>query len=218
MPTKTIYFCCLGLGTLVVLGWQVAKSNAYESAKYTVVESEKPFEIREYPELMLAATKMGTAAERDRGSFMRLFRYISGDNGSDQKVAMTTPVFMEAAQEKNEGQMGFVVPQAVVEKQIPEPDDEQVTITKRAAGKFAVIQFKGRMDAKSITKAEQSLRTWMKEKGHIGEANYESAGYDPPWKPGWLRRNEVLIRLLPVEEVVEDESDPSAAASVETSE
>jgi hypothetical protein len=34
----------------------------------------------------------------------------------------------------------------------------------------------------------------MSQKGLAGD-DVEFAGYDPPWTPGPLRRNEVLIRL-----------------------
>jgi hypothetical protein len=35
----------------------------------------------------------------------------------------------------------------------------------------------------------------MNNKALIGDGDAEFAGYDPPWTPGPLRRNEILIRL-----------------------
>jgi len=35
----------------------------------------------------------------------------------------------------------------------------------------------------------------MKSQGFEGEPQAEAAGYDPPFTPGPLRRNEILIRL-----------------------
>ena len=48
-------------------------------------------------DLMMAATDSRVASKGRDGSFMRLFRYISGDNEAKQKIEMTTPVFMEGA-------------------------------------------------------------------------------------------------------------------------
>ena len=181
--------------TVVFFGWKITARSAYESAEYTVVESDSPFEIREYPDLLMATTNMKFKAQGNDGSFMRLFRYISGANDTEQKVAMTTPVFMETETGNKKSQMAFVLPQKVAEKRVPEPSSEKVQIQKRVGGRFAVIRFKGRINSQSVAKAEESLRKWMKNKGLIGIGDIESAGYDPPWTPGPLRRNEVLIRL-----------------------
>ena len=77
-------------------GWKVTARGAYESAEYTVLESDSPFETREYPDLVMATTTMQFESQGDDGSFMRLFQYISGDNIDEQQVAMTIPVRCKA--------------------------------------------------------------------------------------------------------------------------
>ena len=189
--TMNSFSVAAALIALGYFGWKLTARGAYESAAYKLLESDGAFEIREYPMLMMAATVNPLGSPPDDGSFMRLFRYISGGNDAGQKVAMTTPVFMQPGTE----QMAFVIPQDIVTRQIPEPSDREVKIQKRNAGRFAVIRFSGRMTRQAITNADQQLRTWMAVKGLQGEVQVESAGYDPPWIPGPLRRNEVLIRL-----------------------
>lgn len=189
----------LALGVFVVglvyFGWKLTARGAYESAEYTIIEAEGPFQIREYPDLMLATTKMQFESQGDDGSFMRLFRYISGSNDSKQKVAMTTPVFMEPEAQESQGQMGFVIPKAVADGRVPEPTAEGVTIRKRTGGRFAVIRFSGRTSKKMTAESESKLRDWIEAKGLAVGDDIEVAGYDPPWTPGPLRRNEILIRL-----------------------
>ena len=193
---KMIYLTIAAVLVVVVyFGWKLTSRSAYENAEYTVLESDDSFEIREYPDLMMATTDMKQESQGNDGSFMRLFGYISGENEPKQKVAMTTPVFMERDTAAAEGQMGFVLPKQVAEQNIPDPTDDKVEIRKRAGGRFAVIRFAGRMDSKAIAAAEDKLRNWMKEKGLVGDGETELAGYDPPWTPGPLRRNEALIRL-----------------------
>ncbi|MEZ6145449.1 MAG: heme-binding protein [Planctomycetaceae bacterium] len=68
---------------------------------------------------------------------------------------------------------------------------------KRAGGRFAVIRFSGVMNAKKAEAQEVKLREWLKARDLQGEETSERAGYDPPFTPGPLRRNEVLIRLKP---------------------
>jgi hypothetical protein len=193
---KMIYLVIAAVLVVVVyFGWKLTSRNAYESAEYIVLESADSFEIREYPDLMMATTGMNTESQGNDGSFMRLFGYISGENAPQQKVAMTTPVFMEQDGSDANGQMGFVLPKQVTQQSIPSPTNEQVEIQKRAGGKFAVIRFAGQMDSKTTATAEDKLRSWMSDKGLMGDGDAELAGYDPPWTPGPLRRNEVLIRL-----------------------
>jgi len=193
-------------GTLIgilltgMFGWNMIARGAYESAAYTVVESDGKFEIREYPDLMLAATSTKSDLQGRDGSFMQLFRYISGANESKQKISMTTPVFMENQNSGERVQMGFVMPKEVADQGVPKPTGEKVEVRKREGGRFAVVRFSGALTAKSAKDAETRLREWMQTKGleplSLGESNgVETAGYDPPFTPGPLRRNEVLIRI-----------------------
>lgn len=188
--------CIMGILVVVgVLTWNVTARAAYESAPYKVVQTDGNIEIREYPDLLLATTESSFEARGRDGSFMRLFGYISGKNASQQKIAMTTPVFMEPGDSQTKGRMGFVLPQQIAEVGAPAPQAADVAILKRTQGRFAVIRFSGVMDDEKATMQEAKLREWLKTRGLEGEKVAERAGYDPPFTPGPLRRNEVLIRL-----------------------
>ena len=198
-----------GIGAaLIVLvgyfGWKFTARNAYESAQYSVVKSEGGFEIRDYADLMLVSTEMQFDAQGNDGSFSRLFRYISGDNREQQKVAMTIPVFMkrygESGSEGSDGQsqrgqMSFVVPRQVAEHGAPQSGNAAVSLRHRSGGKFAVLRFAGRMEDASLNSKENELRRWMEQQNLQAAGSVEFAGYDPPWTPGFLRRNEILIRV-----------------------
>ncbi len=183
----------LGLVGIVGAGWKLTARTSYESADYSVVESDGPFEVRQYPDLMLVTTPI--SSQGSDSSFGRLFRYISGENVDQRNVAMTTPVFMEPEGQGLDGQMGYVVPKKVSAEGIPDPVMKTVRIQQRGGGRFAVIQFSGRMDADAVAENERQLRTWIDDKGLSGKDAVEFAGYDPPWTPNPFRRNEILIRL-----------------------
>jgi SOUL heme-binding protein len=185
----------ISAGVIVYFGWKMTSRSAYESAEYTVLQSDGSFELREYPELMLVTTAMNLDSQGDDGSFGRLFRYISGDNNSNSKIAMTTPVFMRLEEKSSTGQMGFVIPKTVASNGIPAPTGASVKLGQRPGGRFAVIRFAGRSTEEVLAKNEELLRDWMKRNGLTGEASAEIAGYDPPWTPGPFRRNEILIRI-----------------------
>jgi SOUL heme-binding protein len=98
-----------------------------------------------------------------------------------------------------------VMPRLVAVEGVPTPTGPDVDVCKRAGGRFAVLRFSGRLDAKLAKESEAKLRAWMEAKGHVvadsdptsdnSGSVVESAAYDPPFTPGPLRRNEVLIRL-----------------------
>ncbi len=192
---KSFLVTIIGLTIVGSFAWNLTARGAYESAAYQVVESDGKIEIREYPDLMLVSTKTKFDSQGNDGSFMRLFRYISGNNDADQKISMTTPVFMEGQGQTPTGTMGFVMPQEVAEAGIPDPKASDVEIRRRRGGRFAVIRFSGKMKSELAAKQEEVLRGWMRERGLDGEATAEAAGYDPPFTPGFMRRNEVLIRI-----------------------
>lgn len=187
---------------LVLMGgavWAVASRAGYESAPYKVIEKDGDIEIREYPDLMLASTNSKMDSQGRDGSFGRLFRYISGANENEQAISMTTPVFMQGDSDQSDGSMGFVMPTDVATAGAPQPKGEGVEIRKRKGGRFAVIRFSGKLDSELAKKQEAKLREWMTPRQLEGEATVEAAGYDPPFTPAALRRNEVLIRLKPSE-------------------
>mgnify|MGYP000114933169 CR=1 FL=1 len=192
---KMIYLVLSVALTVSFIGWKSMARGAYESASYTVLESDGSFEIREYPALLMATTSTDSDTQGRDGSFMRLFKYISGNNEKSQKIAMTTPVFMEPKSEQSDTQMGFVIPEKVAKAGVPVPAGSDVQIRKRPGGKFAAVRFSGQLNETTRRQAEERLRAWMAEKSINGDATAESAGYDPPYKPGFLRRNEVLIRI-----------------------
>ncbi len=198
---QMFYFSIIVMLTMVGLfAWNTTTLAGYESAEYSVVQSEGKFEVREYPDLMLVATTTKIDAEGRDGSFMKLFRYISGANASEQKISMTTPVFMENVKTQSEVQMGFVMPKEVAVEGVPTPTGPDVDVRKRAGGRFAVLRFSGRLNAELAKESEAKLRAWMETKGLVADDSSETSGveaasYDPPFTPGPLRRNEVLVRL-----------------------
>lgn len=161
----------------------------YESAPYKVARNESGFEIRDYPALQVASTKRAGNNDRDE-RFMLLFRYISGSNESKQKIAMTTPVFMDQTEERQE--MMFVLPESLGTS-APAPSGDAVSVKTIPARKMAVLRYSGSDSRDKEQAMEKQLRASLAAAGiqTAGEALF--AYYDPPWTLSFARRNEVLI-------------------------
>src|SRR5512138_1465323 len=110
-----------------------------EEAGYRVVKSDGIFELRDYAPHILAETVVdGTLEDAGNLAFRRLFRYISGENRSRGKIAMTAPVSQEAAGEKipmtapvgqqasgGKWAVSFMMPPLTT---LPVPDDPSITL------------------------------------------------------------------------------------------
>lgn len=171
----------------------VTSRAGYETASYEVVKKEGNFEIRKYKSHVVVTTPM--TGEAQNQSFGRLFKYISGSNEAEQKIKMTTPVFMPASGEGQPGEMQFVLPSDVAEAGAPSPSDPSVKVSKMSGGKFAVLKYNGRSGPDERRKKLAELRAILAAQGLSSIGNPVYAGYDPPWTPGPVRRNEVLLRL-----------------------
>jgi DNA gyrase inhibitor GyrI len=176
---------------LAVAGCKATRAG-YASAPYKVMRSSGKFEVRDYPALTVVETPMASGGGGADGSFNRLFRFITGGNEAKQKIAMTTPVFMSGGG-TNEA-MAFVMPAKLKAGDVPKPADEQVRVRELEAGRFAVLRYSGGRDLDKEAQSLERLRTWMKMEG-LKELSPPLYGYfDPPWTPGFLRRNEVMLR------------------------
>ncbi len=172
----------------------VATSRAgYETARYEVLEKHGRVEIRRYEAHVVVSTAMKDGAQN--GSFGRLFQYISGNNRSESKVEMTTPVFMPASGDGEPREMQFVVPADVASVGAPLPKDPSVRLSKMKGGRYAVLRYSGIATGKARRAKLEELRAKLGELGLETTGQPIHAGYDPPWTPGPMRRNEVLLRV-----------------------
>lgn len=178
----------------VALGAFLLVSNsraATETPEYKVILAAAKFEIRDYPVLTVATTSMG--GDGMNGSFMKLFRFITGGNGSAEKIAMTSPVLIDAAKDRRT--MSFIMPKMAVDKGVPKPVGDTVTLGTIEAARFAVLRFSGSRTTANEQAAIAQLKVWLTAQKLTSKGDPLFAYYDPPWTPVFMRRNEVLVRI-----------------------
>ena len=181
--------------TLIVAAgafWLVSTSRAAsETPEYKVVRTDGKFEIRDYPALTVATTPM--SADGMNGGFGQLFRFITGSNEAAEKIEMTAPVLINTAKDKRT--MSFIMPKKTVEKGVPKPAGDAVTLGKLEAARFAVFRFSGGRTSGNEVAALEKLKKWLDAQKIAGQGEPVFAYYDPPWTLTFLRRNEVMIRI-----------------------
>ena len=171
--------------------WLLRNSRANtETAPYKRLRSDGAVELRDYPALTLATTPMRDA--RGSEAFLQLFGFITGKNATAEKMPMTTPVLIDPSKEKRT--MRFVLSQAVAQKGAPQPRGE-VSLRTMEPGRYAVLRFAGSGDERKQREAAEQLSAWLRTHNMAAESEPIFAYYDPPWTPGFLRRNEVMVRV-----------------------
>jgi effector-binding domain-containing protein len=160
-----------------------------------VVESEHDgFEIRRYPEHLVAEIDVdGEFFEAGNRGFRPLIGYISGNNRGKNKVAMTAPVIQAPAGEKYT--VSFVLPAGMDAASAPIPTGAGMRTRVVPAGRVAARRFSGGADESRFAANAARLVSEAARAGLPTVGGPYFARYDPPWKPGFLRRNEALVRL-----------------------
>jgi DNA gyrase inhibitor GyrI len=183
-------------GALAVLLILNTNIMANEQPDYTVIKKDNEFEIRQYTNFLTATVE--TEGERDDAigkGFRILFKYISGENKNKESISMTVPV-MQKSIGVNKWNVSFVVPKKFNLQNVPQPDNQSVKIINNPNLKVIVITFSGLFSDANIKENETKIRNYIKEKGLKIEEPAIYAGYNAPWALWFLKRNEVLFKLV----------------------
>ena len=180
-----------------------------EEAKYDLVKKDNNFEIRDYAGHILAETVVeGNLEDAGNEAFKRLFRYISGDNRSGDKIAMTAPVSQEPRSEKIKmtapvGQqrsddawvVSFMIPSSYTLRTLPKPKDPKVRLRQVPPRRIAAIRYSGFWSEKGYLRQKVKLESWIQKNGLDTVGDPIWARYNSPFMPWFLRRNEILIPI-----------------------
>ena len=191
-----------------------------EQQRYRVLQTMRDgVELREYAHCVVAdVVVMGSQESAGNKAFRPLASYIGGKNQTRESLAMTAPVIQEARSEKlamtapviqesaGDGQwtVSFVLPGARALADYPIPDDPRVQLRELPQETAAAVRWSGRWTSGNVAARTDALLRC------IADAGWEPAGpprwarFDPPWKPFFARRNEVVIPVSVVPSDVRD--------------
>ena len=179
---------------------------AIEEPRFKVLEKDGSFELREYSAYIVAETRVEAGFE-DAGSlaFQRLFRYISGNNVAQHKIAMTAPVTQSGSEKIKmtapvsqvaDGSaylVAFSLPSTYTLATVPKPLDPTVRIRQVPAQLIACWRYSGRWTESNYRDHEVLLRERINSRELIARGDPVLARYNPPFTPWFMRRNEVWI-------------------------
>ena len=185
-------------------------SSRVEQTTYTVLTKKDGYEVRSYPAHIVAQTTVtGPYREALGQGFRIVAKYIFGANTTKETISMTAPVVEQTSGGRSiamtapvtaniEGAshtIAFGMPRSYTLATLPTPTDSRVTLVEVPAQKVAAKRFSMyRTDGRVQTKKQELLAALAKDSVTIaGEPQY--AGYNAPWTPPWMMRNEVLVEI-----------------------
>jgi hypothetical protein len=181
-----------------------------ETLKYTIIKKEGNIELRSYASHIRAEVKIPAKNYREAVSkgFNFLAAYIFGENVSRQSISMTTPVQTYRSEKiamttpvtvsgDEHYTVAFIMPSEYSLATLPFPKDERIHIIPIPEHQMGAIRFSGYFQTEKIQENKKSLTEWLRAKGFEIDGEFIIAGYNPPWVPGFLARNEVLVKVTP---------------------
>ena len=188
--------------TTTSLVWSSAVM-ALEEPKYTIITQTNDYEIRKYEDRLAVETLEGSGENR---AFSLLFKYISGANELNSKVAMTIPVTQSTkidmtapvTQEEVNGDrvMRFFLPTNFTFEDAPRPTSDFVRLVIVKGQTYAVARYAGRSSDQNFIRNARKLSEALMRDGVQLRGDPIKATYNGPLMPFFLRRNEVM---MPVE-------------------
>lgn len=176
-----------------------------EQQPYRVLRRYPEFELREYPAHLVAEVTVEAGFE-DAGNraFNTLLQYISGANRAHAKMAMTAPVVqsqrlamtapvIQTPAQGNGYTVAFVLPASVAADQAPVPTNPNVTVRQVPPCLVAAVRYSGRWSQSSYDSQVKGLLNAIRDAGLTATSLPRFARFDPPFKPWFMRRNEVLV-------------------------
>ncbi|MDT8377958.1 MAG: heme-binding protein [Desulfotignum sp.] len=202
------YFLLITTVTALLMTGAI-NAMAIEEAEYTVIKKDTHFEIRDYaPHIIAETVVQGNLKNAGDIAFKKLFRYISGDNRSRDKVSMTAPVSQKPTgkkiemtapvaqqRDKESWVVSFMMPSSYTIKTLPEPENNEITLRQVPARRMAAIRYSGFWSEEGYLQHKAELESWINKMGLTVVGVPIWARYNPPFMPWFLRRNEVLIPI-----------------------
>ena len=179
-----------------------------EQQEYRVLKSRGVVELREYAPCVVAdVVTSGSAEQAGSAAFRPLFEYISGANRGAEPLEMTAPVIQQPTSERlsmtapviqeasgaDEWIVSFVLPGGRSVSEYPIPTNSRVSLRAVPGETAAAIRWSGRWTPSNIARRSEELRRVMAEAGWQESGEPRWARFDPPWKPPFARRNEIVI-------------------------
>jgi len=189
---------------------------AIEEPEFNIIEQHEDYDIRQYEPYLVAEVAVNEPFKKaGNTAFGILADYIFGANTSATKMAMTAPVesqdmdsgtrmkmtapvlSSQEAQEEESYRYAFVIERRYDLDSVPKPIDERINLRMTQARTVAVRRYSGSWSQSNYEKYRAELMSALQRDGIETIGQSYLARYDAPFVPWFLRRNEVIVEVVP---------------------
>ena len=167
--------------------------------EFRTLQTFSDFEVREYAPCVIAEVKVSAQYSTAASSaFASLFKYISKGNKTSEKIAMTAPVIAAQRAESAEPEdwfVSFVMPSGSTFGRLPHPNDPRVVLRDLDAETCIASSFRGKATEELSEKKVKELRAAAARENIAVSSETRICRFDPPFKPGFLQYNEIVIPI-----------------------
>jgi effector-binding domain-containing protein len=111
-----------------------------------------------------------------------------------ESIAMTAPV-SETVLADNSRVVSFVMPEEYTLATLPTPNDKRIEIVEVPKHQSAVLRYSGYNNAEKVVEMKAKLLEYLKQDNIAVGGVPRGAGYNPPWTPPFMNRNEILVDI-----------------------
>ncbi|KAI0564760.1 SOUL heme-binding protein [Gracilaria domingensis] len=177
--------------------------------EYKVLCSYEGYEIREYPTVIVATSKMNPDRQGSEAtevesasamgqSFNTLAGYLFGKNESKTAMKMTTPVVLDKG--SVDETMSFIIGEYSSVEDVPKTLDESVTLREEVGKTYAVLEFSGFVTQGEAKRQRERLLSLIAREDvqttEEGKSSYKCLVYNGPSTLPSRRRNDMMIEVV----------------------
>lgn len=165
------------------------------SVPYEMVRHMGDAEIRRYGELVMV-----TVFDLDEVEASDLLsKYMDGENDPGLVIPMTAPIVTRTRNPaEHEWGLSFLLPADMAFESVPRPKDPRVILERKNGGLFAAIRFRGPGEGGDVQRMTNELSVELAEADLKMDGKPFLLHYNSRLTPGFMRRNEVAVRVVPV--------------------
>ncbi len=165
-----------------------------ETYPYKVIKDYGSFEVRSYESSLFSSVRLDQNKYNQASSegFSILAGYIFGNNETNQKIEMTSPVIMTLEDSMT---MMFMIPNRFNLSNLPEPNSPKIKFQEEPQKIVAAITFGGWANDDKIEKQKSLLIQSLEKEKITYSKSFAFLGYNPPYELN-NRRNEIIVELI----------------------
>lgn len=121
-------------------------------------------------------------------------KILETQKADKENMPMTVPVTEEKRSEETY-RISFTMPSKYTLETLPDPNDQKIMFKEEKNQRMAVLRFSGRVKEDLSQHKIDELHQWLLDNSLEPKSNFIVAQYNHPAVPGFLRRNEIIVKI-----------------------